>query len=162
EGPRSQAGPRLDEGQAPRRPRHRRQGRQDRRPRHQGSGRARHDPEGVRGRSAALGAAHPQAQGLQEPVPGGVRGGEPRSARRLPGRRDQPRDTPGTRPRAQARHGQGARSGRADPRPARVGPRLLQVSCRCHHCRGRYGRGHSAALRQRPAPGQGQCPDQPL
>ncbi len=54
------------------RPRHRRQGRQDRRPRHQGPGRPRQHQARLRRRPAAAQAAHPEAEGVQEPVPGGV------------------------------------------------------------------------------------------
>ncbi len=70
-----------------RRSRHRRQGRQDRRPWHQGPRRPRHHPRRLRGRPAAAAHAGPQAQGLQEPVPGRVPGPEPRCARGVRPRR---------------------------------------------------------------------------
>ena len=62
-----------------RRPRHRRQGRQDRRPRHQGPAGARNTgrPRLRRWPDAAE-AARAEAEGLQQPVPRRVPGGQPR------------------------------------------------------------------------------------
>ena len=106
--------PGSKQAEAPRRSRHRRQGRQDRRPRHEGPGRARHRQAAVRGWPDAAAPPHPEAQGLQQPVPGRVPRREPRHARGL--RRRRPRSRPrrcGPGPRGQAGPGQGARPGRA-------------------------------------------------
>ena len=88
---RPEAGARLDPAAAAGRARHRRQGRQDRRPGHQGPGRPRQRQARLRGRPAAADAAHPEAQGLQEPVPGGVQRDQPGHPGRLRRRRGRAR-----------------------------------------------------------------------
>ena len=82
EGPRPEAAARVQDRAPARRPRHRRQGRQDRRPRHQGPGRARQRRRPrFEGGQTPIAPPHPEGQGVQEPVPGRVRGGQPRHAR---------------------------------------------------------------------------------
>ena len=87
--------PRVQEAAPARRPRHRRQGRQDRRPRHEGPGRPGQHQARLRGRPDPARPAHAQGQGLQEPVPGRVRGRQPRHARGVRRRR---RGRPGVAP----------------------------------------------------------------
>ena len=67
---------------------------QDRRPRHQGLGRPPQPEARVRGRPDAAAAPGPQAEGLHQPQPRGVRGGErgaPGGSRSRPGPRSRPR-----------------------------------------------------------------------
>ena len=133
---------RVDPGPPAGRPGHRRQGRQDRRPGHQGPGRPRHHQARVRGRPAAAHPAHPEAEGLQEPVPGGVQRHQPRHPGGVRGRRRSAPRPCARRAGPQARPGQGAGAGRAHPPRRRCRAHaLLPVGERRHRGGGRPGRG---------------------
>ena len=116
----------FDPAPAPGRARHRRQGRQDRRPGHQGPGRPRQRQARLRGRPAPAEAAHPEAEGLQEPVPGGVQRDQPRHAGRLRRRRGHAR-RPCAPPGLVHKHGLVKVLGRGEltRRVRRLRPRLL-------------------------------------
>ena len=73
----------CDHGQAPGGPRHGGQGSQDGRPWDQGSEGPEHHARRLRGWPASPDAAHPEAEGVQEPVPGRVHPGQPGRARGL-------------------------------------------------------------------------------
>ena len=154
----------CDQGQAPGRPRHRRQGRQDGRPRHQGPGRPRHRAGRLRGWPAAPDAAHPQAARGSR-----TRSGSPTrrstSARWTASDGDEidRRDAWST-PAWPAEGRAGQDPGRRDAVPGRPGrgPRLLEVGRGRHHRRRRSRRPGPAALRPRAPAGLGQRPHQPV
>ena len=128
-----------------------------------GQKRPRHHPRRLRGWPDAAAHAGPEAQGLQQPVPGRVPGRQPRHPRGQSGSTTVDPET--LHAKGLAHKGALVKVlGRGElTRAVTVqGPRLLEVGRGGHHRGGRYGRGPAPAVGRPPAAGQGQRPHQPL
>ena len=135
-------GPGLDQEPQARRPRHRRQGRQDRRPRHQGPARPQHAwPRGFEGGQMPLKQRVPEAEGLQQPVPRRVRGGQPRHARASSATLDSvdPEVLVAARRRAQRAPSSRCSPAARSPEARRPRPRRVEGRRGGDHRRRRYG-----------------------
>ena len=88
------------------------------------------DPGRIRGRPAAAPPAHPQAEGVHQPLPRGVHPGQPRRPRRPRRRRRHARGARGARTRAQGRPGQGPRSRRESASAINVSAHGFSASAR--------------------------------